>query len=55
MTNTMTVKDLMAILAKHDENETVSLSSWVDNWGNNWGAELSFDNAPYDTIMEDEN
>ena len=23
MTNTMTVKELMAILAKHDENETV--------------------------------
>ena len=52
MTNTMTVKDLMAILAKHDENETVSLSAWTDNWGTNCGAELSFDEEPYDTIME---
>ncbi len=55
MTNTMTVKELMAILAKHDDNELVTLTSWADNWGDNSGAELSFDNAPYDTIMECEN
>ena len=56
MTNTMTVKELMAILAKHDDNELVTLISWTDNWGDTSGAELSFDNAPYyDTIMECEN
>ena len=52
MTNTITVKELMAILAKHDENETVSLSAWSDHWGDYCGAELSFDKAPFDTIME---
>ena len=52
MTDTMTVKELMAILAKHDENETVSLYAWTDNWLDNHGAELSFDKEPYDTIMK---
>ncbi len=55
MTNTMTVKELMAILAKHDENETVSLSAWSDHWGDYCGAELSFDKPTYDIIMEYEN
>lgn len=52
MTNTMTVKELITILAKHDENETVSLSAWTDHWGDYCGATLSFDEKPYDTIME---
>lgn len=55
MTNLMTVKELIEILKKHDENEFVYLNLWIADDGEYAAAELSFDMPPYETIMKCEN